>query len=107
MGVKIDRNTLEFEEWCPLPIHGGIYPRWLTRFNEFSKANWKLFRDAFTIYVSLMLFLTAQAWALTPGELDALVPTIIAAESSGRAHAVGDCGRARGLMQIQKATWKS
>lgn len=39
-------------------------------------------------------------------DVPALMETIIAAESSGRAGAVGDGGKARGLCQIQRATWE-
>ena len=53
------------------------------------------------------LILHVPAFALTGAELDRLVPVIIAAESSGNPNAVGDGGRSRGLMQIQKATWRS
>ena len=53
-----------------------------------------------------IVFYIAPAWALSSAQLDALVPTIIAAESSGNPRAVADGGKARGLMQIQRATWK-
>lgn len=50
----------------------------------------------------------APAFAkVTPADLDRLVPLIIAAESSGNPKAVGDNGKARGLMQIQRATWET
>lgn len=35
-----------------------------------------------------------------------VIDTIILAESSGRPNAIGDGGKARGLMQIQESTWK-
>lgn len=54
----------------------------------------------------MALLLHVPAWALSGPELDRLVPIIIAAESSGNPNVVGDGGRARGLMQIQKATWE-
>lgn len=38
--------------------------------------------------------------------LDFTVNKIIMAESSGRASAIGDEGKARGLMQLQYNTWK-
>jgi soluble lytic murein transglycosylase-like protein len=54
----------------------------------------------------LMALITAQAWALNSTELDALQQKLIMAESSNNPDAIGDHGKSRGLMQIQKATWK-
>lgn len=55
----------------------------------------------------VLVFFCQTAQGATGAELDRLVGTIIQAESSGREKAVGDGGKARGLMQIQEATWKS
>lgn len=53
------------------------------------------------------LFLAAPAHAqIAETEIPGLVNIIIKAESSGRPHAIGDKGRSRGLMQIQKPTWR-
>jgi hypothetical protein len=41
----------------------------------------------------------------TGGDLDALVPVIVMAESSGNPRAVGPAGE-RGLMQISRETWE-
>lgn len=48
----------------------------------------------------------STAWALSGAELDALLPKIVMAESSGNPDAVGPSGE-RGLMQIHPATWKA
>lgn len=56
------------------------------------------------IGTAFMLLLCVNANAAV--NIDALAERIIQAESSGRAHAVGDGGKARGLMQIQEGTWK-
>ncbi len=54
----------------------------------------------------LALFTVTSAFAQVSGaQFNTLINDIIQAESSGRAHVVGDGGKARGLMQIQKATW--
>lgn len=57
------------------------------------------------VFMFSMLYIT-PALALSSAQLDALIPTIIAAESSGNPKAVGDGGKARGLCQIQKSTWE-
>lgn len=55
----------------------------------------------------LMLLLTPPAHAfVSEMEFEALIPKIIMAESSGNPQAIGDKGQARGLMQIQRATWE-
>lgn len=56
------------------------------------------------VATAFMLLLCVNANASV--NIDALAQKIIQAESSGRASAVGDGGKARGLMQIQEATWK-
>jgi hypothetical protein len=56
---------------------------------------------------ALLLLFVGPAQAMTGAQLDALCPVIEAAESSNNPHDVGDHGKARGLMQIQKATWES
>lgn len=129
MGVKQNRETCEWENWRPwhiqhtqaVDISFGDKPL-IIMTNFFpshhhktlrelftTPIHWKRFRECFTIYCMLIfsVMLTTQAHALTSLELDALVPVIVQAESSGRPDAVGDGGKARGLMQIQEATWKS
>lgn len=56
----------------------------------------------------VLLFNTRPALAEPPHyvELDTLQAKIIQAESSGDPKAIGDHGRARGLMQINAATWR-
>lgn len=48
---------------------------------------------------------TAKAYAMSGAELDALVPIIVQAESSGDPKTVGKGGE-RGLMQISHTTWR-
>ena len=125
MGWKVNRETAELEPWTPphipssrsvefISLHGvtegriGQIPRTaiLPLRAVFDSLNWKLFALSITAYFSFCLFIT-PAWALTGAELDALVPKIIQAESSGRTWAVGDGGHSRGLMQVSKETWKA
>jgi len=54
--------------------------------------------------ISLLMLLSC-ATAHAEINVQSLVNTIIRAESSGRPHIVGDGGKARGLMQLQKCTW--
>lgn len=57
--------------------------------------------------IALLGLLSSPALASIPeAEIPRLINLIVQAESSGRPHIVGDEGRARGLMQIQKATWQ-
>lgn len=70
------------------------------------RARYASVKLAVTIYFGLLFMATSAEARLSGAELDALVPVIITAESSGNPKAVGDGGKARGLMQIQKATWK-
>lgn len=56
------------------------------------------------VAAAVLFFWAAPAFAAV--NVPVLMDKIIAAESSGRAHAVGDGGKARGLCQIQKATWE-
>lgn len=52
------------------------------------------------------LFVAVAKAELSSQELGRLIEKIILAESSGRSGLVGDYGRSRGLMQIQKANWQ-
>lgn len=56
------------------------------------------------IAAAVLLLWAAPAFAAV--NVPVLMDKIIAAESSGRANAIGDNGKARGLCQIQKATWQ-
>jgi len=58
-----------------------------------------------TLLAAVLILAAAPAQAAQI-DVPALVQTIIQAESSGRAHVAGDGGKARGLMQIQRATWE-
>lgn len=53
------------------------------------------------VVVALLLDRPAVAF-----DLNLLQEKIVMAESSGRPHAIGDHGKARGLMQLQRATWE-
>lgn len=63
---------------------------------------------ALAVSVALIIAFSglANASGMTEAQIPALVQTIIMAESSGNTNAVGDGGAARGLCQIQKATWQ-
>lgn len=71
----------------------------------------------FLIFIAISILMTAIGEA-SAGEIsqyynsfcheiqfNAMVSAVIMAESSGKSHAVGDSGGARGLMQIKKDTW--
>lgn len=107
MGYKVNKKTSELEPWEPTHLHIEG-PEWLCTsglpFILFKSINWKTFAVHVTAYFMLLLFIT-PAWALNSQELDALQLKIIMAESSNNPNAIGDNGKARGLMQIQKYTW--
>ena len=86
-------------------VAGGAEPRWwfftipLLRFKTLT---------ALATFVTLSIIpwqnnLSAEVSDL---EIRVLRDKIIQAESSGKADSIGDRGRSRGLMQIQKAVWK-
>lgn len=81
----------------------SVYQGLFRPFRAWSKTALRALRGSFTFF---LLLLACQSWAVTPAQLDALVPQIIQAESSGNPRAIGDGGKSRGLMQIQKATWR-
>ncbi len=62
-------------------------------------------RAVFLAGAFLLASASARA-AVSEAEIPGIVNTIIQAESSGRAWVVGDGGKARGLMQIQRPTWE-
>lgn len=71
--------------------------------------------DNYPVFQGARLVLAILAMALLPlnafaavseAQIPQIVQTIIMAESSNRPHVVGDGGKARGLMQIQRATWE-
>jgi len=72
-----------------------VYARWIS---DFPWVPFKLWSKAAKPNLARQIFFLTL--------IGQLVPQIIQAESSGNARAVGDHGRARGLMQIQEATWK-
>ena len=102
MGLRRCPVTWDWITWMPDIYYNESY----NQIKRFTKANWAAFRASFTIYIFLMVFI-GQAWALSGEEIDLLIPTIIMAESSGNPMSVGDNGKSRGLMQIQKSTWKA
>lgn len=71
---------------------------------HWSHAAKRMLQLALTVLL-LSVSTTARA-ELSGAALDALLPKIVAAESSGFARAIGDNGKARGLMQIQRPTWE-
>lgn len=52
--------------------------------------------------ITLLLLLIAPVvcHAINPDEIERLLPALEAVESGGRADAIGDCGRAAGVLQI-------
>lgn len=66
-------------------------PRWLARLRLWWRG----------LFAALALSLAAaDAQAVTPAELDRLIPALVKVESSGNPRAVGDAGRALGALQI-------
>lgn len=66
----------------------------------------RTFKIVATIAALFFLASSSALAAVSDAQVDSIVRTIIAAESSGRAWVVGDGGKARGLMQIQRETWE-
>lgn len=98
MGWRKNPDTCELEPWEPDYLANYNQIEWL------DSLNWKLLALSVTAYFSFFLFVS-PAYAITGVELDALVPKIIMAESSGNPHAVGPDGE-RGLMQITREKWE-
>jgi soluble lytic murein transglycosylase-like protein len=65
----------------------------------------KIIRTAWVVAAGILLF-SQPARAMSKAEIPSLIDAIIQAESSGRPTAIGDHGRARGLMQIQECVWQ-
>lgn len=65
-------------------------PRWLYRLRRWLRG----------LLAVTALCLAADAQAVTPSELDRLIPALIKVESNGNPRAVGDNGKALGALQI-------
>ena len=55
--------------------------------------------------IGVFFMLQMASGTALANEIDDLVPIIVQTESSGDPGALGDQGKARGLMQIQETTW--
>ena len=93
--------------YCKVRFEAKVFwQRFCSRSCRLSSWWSKKLKDKKKIVASLIAILFVCHNAFASVDLDALVPKIIMAESSGDADAIGDNGKARGLMQIQEATWK-
>lgn len=68
-------------------------PRWLARLRLWWRG----------LFAALALCLAADAQAVTPSDLDRLIPALVKVESSGNPRAVGDAGASLGILQVQRA----